>query len=158
MSGSVGEQGPALEGRTAYVANLVVHGDAPDADLRSLEGNLATSMVLRLLSFFDGSADVLVHAPVGPLLSAFLHTTVKIGSLVGERTRVHAGSSTTDYKGLLEIGDRNGIRGENRSEFAAVEEEARTTWHGDREGSWVRGRDDTDQDTEARAESRARQC
>ena len=155
-SGSLVQRDPALGSRTVFVANLLAHGEVPDEELRDLEGNLATSTVLGLRSFFGGSADVLAHAHVGPLLSASLHTTVNIGSRVAEWTRVQTGSTTPDYKGLLAIVDRNGIRGDLGSELATAEEEARKSWHGVREGSRVRGRDDMDQDTDPRAESRAR--
>lgn len=91
-----------------------------------------------------------------PLLSASLHTTVKIASRVAEWARVQAGSSTPDYQDPLAIVDHNGIRGDLGSELVTAEEAARKSWHGIPEGSRVRGRSDMNDDTGARAESRAR--
>lgn len=155
-SGSLGQRHRALVGRTIYVAKLLAHGDVPNEELWDHEGNLALSTVHGLLSSFRGSADVLEHAHVGSLLSASLHTKVNIASRLAKWTRVQAGSTAPDYKRLLAIVDRNSIRGDLGSELAAAKEEARKSWHWVSEGPRVCSRDDMDQDTEARVESRPR--
>lgn len=138
------------------VANLLDHGDVPDEELMDLEGNLTTTAVLGLRRFLGGPADALANALVGPLLSAFLHASVNFGARVAEWTRAPGGSSNPDYKGLLTLVDRNGIRGDRGTELGNAKAAACRAWTGTQEGSRVRGREDMDEEESIRPDSRFR--
>lgn len=155
-SGSTGGRRTPVSGPTVLVANLLGHGDVPDSDLAELEWQLPPLSALALRSLIGGSVGQLESARVGPVVAASLHTLVNVGSRVAKWTRAQATLDTPDYKALLDIVDRNGLRTDLAHELGEATKMAQNEWRGEAPGSRVRGRDDVDPEEDPRAETRGR--
>lgn len=132
------------------------HGDVPDLDLAELEWQLPPVSALALRGLIGGPVGQLESARVGPVVAASLHTLVNIGVRVAKWTRTQATQDTPDYKALLDIVDRNGLRTNLAHVLGEATKMAQKEWQGEAPGFRIRGRDDVDQEEDARAEVRGR--
>lgn len=141
---------------TVLMANLLGHRDVPDSDLAHLEGGLPTAVAGALRGLVSGHMDNLESAHVGPLLAASFHSMVNLGTRVADWAQSHAGSDSSDYRRLLDLVDRHGIRQDLEKELVFATREAQREWQGLGRASRVRGREEVNQEEEPRADTRAR--
>lgn len=142
--------------RSILVANLLSHGDVPDGDLAAMNQTLTPVQVIGLRGFIGGPVDTLTRAHVGPVLSAVLHSLVNVGVRVAEWARLQADAEVPDYKALLDLVDRTGLRNTTGQELQVAEDMAQRFWREVDPAARVHQRDAMDEEGGLRGGARVR--